>query len=729
MPTDPITARTSNFVDSSGLGSVVQAGTIQQMSVTGTNRQWSAPAVPRQLPPAVPGFTGRQEQLAFLDAQLPAEGRQPRPEAVVITAVDGTGGVGKTMLALHWAHRVEQQFPDGSLFVNLRGYGPGEPLSPSEALEGFLHALGVPGEMVPPGIESQAALYRSLLAGKRMLIVLDNAGTPGQVRQLLPGNPGCLVLVTSRASLTGLVVNTSARRMALDLMSSDEAGSMLRTLIGSAFSAAEPGQVDELIRLCARLPLALRIAAARLAESELTVADLIAELADERTRLDTLSLSYDEEVAVRAVFDGSYRMLDAPTSQLFRLLGLIPGPDISTHAAAALAGLDLAVARRLLARLATTHLIEPAGRHRYRIHDLLHRYAAEQANLENTPAERVEAERRLVGWYAQQVATAKLITHPPSSAGSFREPIPDDLPMLAFSSIDDVMAWWDDEAANVSAVLRWGSTNAALLKLTVMLLYGAAGTFTRRGRWRDLVDVVESTVSAAQRSGDELVEAHLLCQLAEFLWDMPERDAGRAVEVAERGLALAERFGEPSLMSWALNTLALISLTQRRYADAVGYLDRALPLSAGYQRGRMEGVIEGNLSDAHAHLGNHEQALRHAERERMLREEAGDLEGLELASPHHFALTYQRQGRHAEAVEICNAALSQLNERRVHPRGIGRLLDLMADSLVELGDHPRAEACWEKALEVYEVFDLPRAAEIRTNLRRERSTGQGLAGG
>jgi tetratricopeptide (TPR) repeat protein len=716
---DPTSARTGNFADGHDVGSVVQAGTIQQVSVTGTNRWWPALAVPRQLPQTMPGFTGRQEQLRFLDAQLPAEDRDNHPEAVVITAVDGTGGVGKTTLALHWAHQVEPLFPDGSLFVNLRGYGPGDPLSAGEALEGFLQALGVPGEMIPPRTESRAGLYRSLLAGKRMLIVLDNANTAGQVRPLLPGNSGCLVLVTSRASLTGLVVTTSARRMALDLMDPDEARSMLRTFIGADVSAASPGRVDELIKLCARLPLALRIAAARVAEGDLTIADLVAELTDERARLDTLSMSDDEEATVRAVFEGSYRTLDPATSRVFRLLGLIPGPDIGTHAAAALAGLDLAAIRRLLSKLATAHLVEPAGRHRYRIHDLLHSYAAERAGLENTRVEREQAQRRLVEWYAQQVAAAKLITHPPSSADPFREPIAEDLPLLELSSIDDATAWWDDEATNVSAILRWSSTNTALFKLTVMLLYGAAGTFTRRGRWTDVVDVLESTVAAAQRSGDQVIEAHLLCQLAEFLWDMPERNAVRAIEVAEQGLALAERLGRPSIMCWALNTLALISLAQRRYADAVRHLQRALPLSDGYQNGRMEGVIEGNLSEAHTHLGNHEQAIDHAERERVLRRRAGDVEGLEFASPFHFALAYQSHGRHAEAVRICDDALARLRKHRDHPRSAGRLLDVMAGSLVELGDHRRATACWEEALAVYEVFDLPRAAEVRAQLRGE----------
>ncbi|MEV6620308.1 NB-ARC domain-containing protein [Amycolatopsis sp. NPDC051114] len=667
----------------------------------------------------MPDFTGRQEQLAFLTAQLPVDDQDDRVGAVVITAVNGTCGVGKTMLALHWARQVERQFPDGTLFVNLRGYGPGDPLSAGKALEGFLQALGVPGEMIPAGIESQAGLYRSLLAGKRVLIVLDNANTPGQVRPLLPGHPGCLVLVTSRASLTGLVVNTSARRMTLDLMSPDEATSMLQNLIGPAIDAAGAGEVDELIRLCARLPLALRIAAARIAEASLTIADLITELADEQARLDTLSVSDDEEATVRAVFDGSYRMLDVVTSRLFRLLGLAPGPDITTYAAAALTGLDLPTTRRLLEKLATAHLIESAGRYRYRLHDLLHSYAAEQANLENTQAEREQAERRLLEWYTQQVTAAKRITHPPSSTAPFHEPIPNDLPVLALSSIEDVMAWWDDEAANVSAVLRQVCTNAALLNLTVVLIYGAIGIFTRRGRWTDLFDVLESTVATAQRSGEELIEAHLLCQLAEFLCDMPDRNADRAIEVAKQCLTLAERLGQPSIMSWALNTLALISLNQRRYTDAIGYLHRARPLSAGYQNGRMEGVVEGNLSEAHAHLGHHEQALRHAEQERVLRRRAGDAEGLESASPYHFALAYQSCGRHAEVVKICDETLAQLNKRRGHPRGVGRLLDVMADSLVELGDRRRAAACWEKALEIYDMFDLPRSAEIRAHMRAE----------
>lgn len=272
--------------------------------------------VPRQLPLAVPDFTGRVEQLAFLDAVLPdtnlhtRNGSTDGSGTVVISAVDGSGGVGKTTLAVHWARRAEQRFPDGTLFVNLRGYGPGEPMSPGEALEGLLAALGVPAEAIPAGIEARAGLYRSVLVGRRVLIVLDNANASSQVRPLLPGSPGCLVIVTSRASLTGLVIATAARRVTLDLMSPQEAWDLLGGLVGAARVVADPAAVTELVRLCARLPLALRIVAARATENPaVPLADVVVELADDHHRLDLLSLTDDEEFTVRAVFDGSYRRL------------------------------------------------------------------------------------------------------------------------------------------------------------------------------------------------------------------------------------------------------------------------------------------------------------------------------------------------------------------------------------------------------------------------------------
>lgn len=323
--------------------------------------------VPRQLPLAIRDFTGRAAHLAALDALLPGDGG-----TVVISAVDGAAGIGKTTLALHWAHRVQHQFPDGTLHVNLRGYGPGEPATPDEVLNGFLRALGVPAEAIPADVEAQSALFRSVLAGRRVLVVLDNANSADQVRLLLPGTPGCVVVVTSRDSLTGLVITESAHRMTLDLLTQQEALALVTGIIGPQRAAAEPEAVTELIRLCARLPLALRIAATRRS----TVADVVAELADEHSRLDVLSQGGDERTALRAVFDWSYQRLDAPHARLFRRLGLHPGPDFSLHAAAAVADLEPAKARAMLDDLARAHMIEWTWGGRYRFHDMLRAYAA-----------------------------------------------------------------------------------------------------------------------------------------------------------------------------------------------------------------------------------------------------------------------------------------------------------------------------------------------------------------
>lgn len=301
-------------------GSVIQAGSIHHVSLTNSP---AAPVVPRQLPLAIRDFVGRTEHLAALDALLPTE----EAGTVVISALDGTGGVGKTTLAIHWAHRVQNRFPDGTLYVNLRGYGPGEPATPAEVLDGFLRALGCPPEGIPIGLEAQAGLYRSLLAGRRFLIVLDNANAADQVRPLLPGSAGCLALITSRASLTGLVISESAIRVTLDLLTPQEAVDLASTIIGNHRTDAEPESVVQLTQLCARLPLALRIAAHRAAaRPQSLIADLVAELSDKQTRLDHLTVPGDELATVRTVLSWSDHALLADQSRMFRLLGLHPGP-------------------------------------------------------------------------------------------------------------------------------------------------------------------------------------------------------------------------------------------------------------------------------------------------------------------------------------------------------------------------------------------------------------------
>jgi DNA-binding SARP family transcriptional activator len=366
--------------------------------------------VPRQLPGTVPHFAARGAELAALTRLLDGTGEQPG--TVPIAAIGGTAGVGKTALAVRWAHQVADRFPDGQLYVNLRGYDPGTPVAAADALAGFLNALGVAGPDVPAGGEERAARYRSLLAGRRMLVVLDNAREAEQVRLLLPGAPGCMVVVTSRDSLAGLVARHGASRLDLDLLPQGDAVGLLRALIGPR-ADADPGAAAVLAQRCARLPLALRVAAELTADRpDVSVAGLSAELAGLRQRLDRLDAGGDPHTAVRAVFSWSGRHLDPAAARLFALLGLHPGPGLDRYAAAALAGTPAEAAGRALGPLARAHLVRPAGPGRYELHDLLRGYAAEQAARTETGRGRQAALTRLLDYYLHTAAAAAAALHP-----------------------------------------------------------------------------------------------------------------------------------------------------------------------------------------------------------------------------------------------------------------------------------------------------------------------------
>jgi len=349
--------------------------------------------VPRQLSADVAGFTGRGEHLRRLGQLLGGDGQGPA--ALVIAAIVGTAGVGKTALAVHWAHQVAGRFADGQLYVDLRGVARRPPLPPAEALAQLLRALGVPAAQVPPELEEAAGTYRSLLAGRRVLVVLDNAASPDQVRPLLPGSPTCLVVVTSRNQLRGLVAKDDARLLTLDVLGRDEAAALVGRVIGDARVRAEPAATAELARLCAHLPLALRIAGANLADHPgQPIADYTAELA-EGDRLAKLVVGGDEQTAVRSSLDLSYQRLAPPERRLFRLLGLVPGPDVSAAAAAALAGTTPERAELVLDRLALAHLLARRAPGRFAVHDLLRLYAIDRALREESEQEREVATRRL----------------------------------------------------------------------------------------------------------------------------------------------------------------------------------------------------------------------------------------------------------------------------------------------------------------------------------------------
>jgi len=356
------------------------------------------PPVPRQLPVAVSGFTGRAAELAALTRML-EEVSAESPGTVVISAIGGAAGVGKTALALRWAHQVAGQFADGQLYANLRGFDRSSvPMPAAEVVRGFLDALGVPPDRMPEQPEARAGLYRSLLADRAMLIVLDNARDEEQVRPLLPASPASLVIVTSRNQLAGLAAADRARLLSLDVLSQDEAVHLLTARIGAARAAVEPAAVGQIASLCGRLPLALAVTAAR-AESRpgFPLAALATELGDRAGRLDALDAG-DPGSSVRAVFSWSYRQLSAEGARMFRLLGLHPGPDISVPAAS-LAAIAQADARRLLRELTRAHLAAEHVPGRYALHDLLRAYASDQARQTDSEPERAAAAGRVLDHY------------------------------------------------------------------------------------------------------------------------------------------------------------------------------------------------------------------------------------------------------------------------------------------------------------------------------------------
>ena len=371
-----------------------------------------ADAVPRQLPAAVGCFTGRQAELAALTSLLDAQPGD-RPPTMVISAIGGTAGVGKTALAVHWAHQVAQRFSDGQLYVNLRGFDPIDaPAAPAGAIRGFLDALGVAPERIPASLDAQAGLFRSLLADKKMLVVLDNAHDEQQVRPLLPACRGCLVVVTSRRQLAGLAAADGARLLALDLPSHAETRQMLTLRVGADRAAAEPDAVDQIASLCARLPLALAVAAARAhACPWLSLAALAAELSDMAGRLDVLDAG-DPAASVRAVFSWSYQQLSPEAARMFRLLGLHTGPDITVPAAASLTATLLPAARQALRELTTANLLTEHSSGRYGFHDLLRAYAADQAATADDEETRQTATGRMLDHYLHTAYAAALLLKP-----------------------------------------------------------------------------------------------------------------------------------------------------------------------------------------------------------------------------------------------------------------------------------------------------------------------------
>ncbi|MFG3255075.1 BTAD domain-containing putative transcriptional regulator [Streptomyces sp. NPDC048172] len=411
---------------------------------------------PAQLPPDLTSFVGRSAELAQLQALLPD--RSP-PPTVVVATVSGMAGAGKTALAVRWAHQVADRFPDGQLFLNLRGFDAGEePVPAQSALRTFLAALGVPEQQIPAPLDAQASLYRSRLAQRRVLILLDNARDIEQVRPLLPGSPGSLVVVTSRNRLTGLVASAGAHPVTLRRLTPEDGHALLGHRLGAQRTAAEPAAADEIVARCARLPLALAVAAARAAANPgFPLSAIAEELRHSDENLDAFASS-DLSTDVRAVFSWSYAALSAPAARLFRLLALPTGPDVSAHTAAALAGLGTAATRALLAELADAHLLVEHRSGRYTPHDLLRVYAAERLRAAGPVREQERAVERLLSWYLHTMDAAHPLLTPHRRRLRLEPPPPGCLP-LAFTDREEAREWCETERANLVAATHFATVS------------------------------------------------------------------------------------------------------------------------------------------------------------------------------------------------------------------------------------------------------------------------------
>jgi DNA-binding SARP family transcriptional activator/tetratricopeptide (TPR) repeat protein len=603
------------------------------LAVTGTGRAAEAdpgpaaprelPAlVPRELPAAVPGFTGRAAELRAL-SRLAGRPGEPAPGTVMISAIGGTAGVGKTALALQWAHQVAGRFPDGQLYVNLRGYDPDQPMAATDALARFLRSLGVPGPDIPPDLEDRAARYRSLIAGRRVLILLDNVGSMEQVRPLLPGTSACLTIVTSRDSLAGLVAREGAVRLDLDLLPANEAVSLLQALIGER-ATADPAATRDLAAQCSRLPLALRVAAELAAARPATpLAGLVSELADQQRRLDLLDAAGDSRTAVRAVFSWSYRHLDPATATTFRLLGLHPGPDLDRYAAAALTAATAAQAERALDTLTRAHLTQATGPGRYSLHDLLRAYARDLATTTDTQTQQHAALTRLFDHYLHTAATAMDALSPGERHRRPRVP-PPATPAPPLSDSATALAWLDAERANLVTVAvhtaSHGWANHATRLAATLFRYLDSG-----GHYAEAITVHSQARLAARHTGDRAAEAEALINLG--VLDLEQGYQIEAVAHMQQGLALFPETGDRSGKARALGNVGILHFQLGQYEEATGHLQQALALCSGIGDQAGEARVLAALSMIDFRQGRYEQVTDRVHRSLVLFRQAGDRTG------------------------------------------------------------------------------------------------------
>ncbi|WP_158891454.1 ATP-binding protein [Amycolatopsis anabasis] len=647
--------------------------------------------VPRQLPAPPGAFVGRRRELEALSAAV--DGAAAARGTVVVSAIGGGGGVGKTWLALHWAHQHLAEFPDGQLFADLRGFSPDSaPTPPGAAVRGFLDGLGVDSGRIPGDLQAQTALYRSLVAGKRMLIVLDNAADAEQVVPLLPGGDSCTVVITSRRTLTGLIARHSAHHLPLDMLGADEAHALLAHRVGADRVAAEPAAVAELVGLCGGLPLALGIIAGRAnTHPHVPLAEIAAELRE--AGLDALA-DEDPAASLPAALSWSHRALTADQQRMFALLAVAPGADITLPAAASLIGHPVPRARKLLRELEKASLLNRDGHGRYAMHDLIRRYAADTAH--QLPAEELEqALRRVVDCYLHTAHAADRLLDPhrppirldPPESGCRPGPLPDYAAALA---------WFDAEhpcllaAQHTATAHRWHRT--------VWQLAWTLGTYhDRRGRGEDRLAVWRAGLAAAEQLADPAARIRAHRVLGYAYAELGQHD--ESIGHLNQSLASAEDHHDHTNQAHTHRMLARAWGQRGDNGRALGHATHALRLYRTLGNPVWEAEALNEMGWHAARIGEYEQAREHCEAALTLhrRHDNPDGESYALDSLGYIA---HHTGRHHQAVRHYELALTLLRDLG-YTYEVANTLDGLGDSHVALGRHDQARAAWREALELY----------------------------
>lgn len=654
--------------------------------------------VPRQLPAPPPHFVGRERERAELDRL--ADGRSTN--RVAIAAISGTGGMGKTSLALHWAHDNIDLFPDGQLYVNLHGFDPTcGPLPAQVALRHFLNSLGVPAAAMPVGEVAQSGLYRSLVAGRRLLVVLDNARDVAQVEPLLPGSPSCTVVITSRNRLPGLNATRGAALIGLDALTCAETHRLLHRQLGGSRVAEDPDSVAVLVKHTGGLPLAIGVLTARAAmHPGFPLSVLAKELGNPSTRLDALQAG-DLNTDLRATFTASYKALDDAAARLFTLLGLAPWPDISLRSATALAGLPTSRTRVLLDHLEAANLIHQQRPGRYRMHDLIRLYAAERAQADRPDHERAEALTRLIDSYVHTASAADRVLYPgrPLAARIFPDRVDE------FEDAASAWAWFEDEQPSLIAVQRLAAKLG--MDAAVWRLAWAMDTYHKLCQHEQRIESWQQALSATERLGHRNIQAFAHWYLGYAYAQASRVDDGLAHLLL--ALNLFEQDGDLAGQAHTSHTLGFAWMERGEPARALPHVENALRLQRELQDPRWEANALSAAGWCHAKLGHYTTAQSYCEQALRLLQRYEDRNG-ESATLDSLGYIAHRMGRHELALGYYGRCL-ELRERLGNAYQAADTLARIGDVHHGMGRLAAARRAWQQALDSYR--EQRRTAEAR----------------